>query len=256
MPETRETRLLDTFVTLTDNLVADYDVLDVLQTLVDRSVELFDAAAGAIHLRNRDGVLEVAASTSERSGFIGLLQLNAGEGPCITALTSGELVTSEDVASLTARWPRFAAASKDHGYRSVHAIPLRLRDETIGSLNLFREIEGALNGADARAAQALADVATISILQERVVQDATTTAAQLQHALDAKVPVEQAKGYIARALSVDVDAAREILRRYARTKQRKLTDVAADVATGRVPLNDLVAGAAGAAGGSSPDPRH
>jgi len=245
MIETREARLVETFVTLTDNLVADYDVLDVLQTLVDRSVELFDAAAGAIHLLNRDGVLEVAASTSERSGFIGLLQLNAGEGPCITAVTSGELVTSEDVASLTERWPRFAAASKDHGYRSVHAIPLRLRDEVIGSLNLFREMEGALNGADARAAQALADVATISILQQRTMQDAAVTAEQLQHALDAKVPVEQAKGYVARALSVDVDAAREILRRYARASQRKLSAVAVDVADGEVTLDELVAGATG-----------
>lgn len=252
MTDTREERLIDTFVTLTDNLVADYDVLDVLQTLVDRSVELFDAAAGAIHLRNRDGVLQVAASTSERSGFIGLLQLNAGEGPCITAVTSGELVTSQDIASLTARWPRFAAASKDHGYRSVHAIPMRLRHEVIGSLNLFREIEGALNGTDARAAQALADVATISILQERAVQDATDAAGHLQRALDARVPVEQAKGYIARALSVDVDTAREVLRRYARTTQRKLSEIANEVADGRLPLDDLVSGAAGS---PTPGPR-
>ncbi|MDK8173945.1 GAF and ANTAR domain-containing protein [Curtobacterium citreum] len=241
MTDTRETRLVETFVTLTDNLVADYDVIDVLQTLVDRSVELFDAAAGAIHLLNRDGVLEVAASTSERSGFIGLLQLNAGEGPCITAVTTGELVTSDDLESLSARWPRFAAASKDHGYRSVHAIPLRLRDEVIGSLNLFREIDGALNGADARAAQALADVATISILQQRTAQDATVTAEQLQYALDAKVPVEQAKGYLARALSVDVDTAREVLRRYARTVQRRLSDVSVDVADGSLRPEDLVA---------------
>jgi len=252
MIETRETRLVETFVTLTDNLVADYDVLDVLQTLVDRSVELFDAAAGAIHLLNRDGVLEVAASTSERSGFIGLLQLNAGEGPCITAVTSGELVTSEDVGTLTERWPRFAAASRDHGYRSVHAIPLRLRDEVIGSLNLFREMEGALNGADARAAQALADVATISILQQRTMQDAAVTAEQLQHALDAKVPVEQAKGYVARALSVDVDTAREVLRGYARRTQRKLSAVAVEVADGELTLDELVAGATG---GSVPDDR-
>lgn len=247
MTDTRETRLVETFVTLTDNLVADYDVIDVLQTLVDRSVELFDAAAGAIHLLNRDGVLEVAASTSERSGFIGLLQLNAGEGPCITAVTTGELVTSHDLESLSARWPRFAAASEDHGYRSVHAIPLRLRDEVIGSLNLFREIDGALNGADARAAQALADVATISILQQRTAQDATVTAEQLQYALDAKVPVEQAKGYLARALSVDVDTAREVLRRYARTVHRRLSEVSVDVADGSLRPEDLVAVATGRA---------
>lgn len=239
MTETRETRLVETFVALTDSLVADYDVLDVLQTLVDRAVELFDAGAGAIHLLNEHGVLEVAASTSERSSFIGLLQLNAGEGPCISAVTSGELVTSEDTDALMRRWPRFAVASKERGYAGVHAIPLRLRDEVIGSLNLFRETEGALNGADARAAQALADVATISVLQQRTVETATLTAAQLQRALDSRVAIEQAKGYLARALDIDTDAAREVLRRYARTNRLRLTDVAAAVAREELPPETL-----------------
>lgn len=239
MTETRGTRLVDTFVALTDSLVADYDVLDVLQTLVDRAVELFDAGAGAIHLLDARGVLEVAASTSERSSFIGLLQLNAGEGPCISAVTSGELVTSEDTDESMRRWPRFAVASKERGYVGVHAIPLRLRDEVIGSLNLFRETEGALNGADARAAQALADVATISVLQQRTVETATLTAAQLQQALDSRVAIEQAKGYLARALDIDTDAAREVLRRYARTNQLRLTDVAAAVAREELPIEAL-----------------
>jgi transcriptional regulator with GAF, ATPase, and Fis domain len=239
MSQTRETRLLDTFVTLTDSLIADFDVLDVLQTLVDRSVELFDAAAGAIHLRNSAGALEVAASTSERSSFIGLLQLNAGEGPCITAITTGQLVTSHDVTELQQGWPRFAAASREHGYVGVHAIPLRLRDDVIGSLNLFRETEGALNGSDARAAQALADVATISILQQRTIASATLTATQLQHALDTRVVIEQAKGYLARAFETDMDTAREVLRRYARTHQQRLTDVAAAVAQGDIALDAL-----------------
>ncbi|MBT1665824.1 GAF and ANTAR domain-containing protein [Curtobacterium flaccumfaciens] len=239
MAQTREMRLLDTFVTLTDSLIADFDVLDVLQTLVDRSVELFDAAAGAIHLRNGDGVLEVAASTSERSSFIGLLQLNAGEGPCITAVTTGQLVTYEDAAELHQKWPRFAAASREHGYLGVHAIPLRLRDDVIGSLNLFRETEGALNGPDARAAQALADVATISVLQQRTIEHATLAATQLQHALDTRVVIEQAKGYLARAFSTDMETAREVLRRYARAHQQRLTDVAAAVARGDIPLEAL-----------------
>lgn len=239
MHQSREARLLDTFVTLTDSLIADFDVLDVLQTLVDRSVELFDAAAGAIHLRNSAGVLEVAASTSEQSSCIGLLQLNAGEGPCITAITTGQLVTYEDAAELQQGWPVFASASREHGYVGVHAIPLRLRDDVIGSLNLFRETEGALNGADARAAQALADVATTSVLQQRTIENATTTATQLQHALDTRVVIEQAKGYLARALSIDMDTAREVLRRYARTHQQRLADVASAVAQGNLPLEAL-----------------
>ena len=239
MTDTRESRLVETFVTLTDNLVADFDVLDVLQTLVDRSVELFDAAAGAIHLLNSQGELEVAASTNERSEFIGLLQLNAGEGPCITAVTSGELVTSHDLAELTRGWPRFAAASLQRGYVGVHAIPLRLREEVIGSLNLFRETEGALNGIDARAAQALADVATISVLQQRSLQSATLATEQLQRALDTKVAIEQAKGYVARALDTDMDTAREILRRYARNNQMRLSDVAGAVAREEIDLDTL-----------------
>lgn len=239
MTDTRESRLVETFVTLTDNLVADFDVLDVLQTLVDRSVELFDAAAGAIHLLNSQGELEVAASTNERSEFIGLLQLNAGEGPCITAVTSGELVTSHDLAELTRGWPRFAAASLQRGYVGVHAIPLRLREEVIGSLNLFRETEGALNGIDARAAQALADVATISVLQQRSLQSATLASEQLQRALDTKIAIEQAKGYVARALDTDMDTAREILRRYARNNQMRLSDVAGAVAREEIDLDTL-----------------
>lgn len=239
MTDTRETRLVDTFVTLTDSLIADYDVVDVLQTLVDRAVELFDAAAGAIHLKNDRGALEVVASTSERSSFIGLLQLDAGEGPCIAAVTSGELVTSRDADDLEQHWPRFAAASRERGYAGVHAIPLRLRDEVIGSLNLFRETEGALNGPDARAAQALADVATISVLQQRSLEQATVTAAQLQRALDTRLVIEQAKGYLARAFDTDTDTARELLRRYARTTQQRLSDVAAAVARNELPLEQL-----------------
>lgn len=241
MTNTRETRLIDTFVTLTDSLIADYDVLEILQTLVDRAVELFDAAAGAIHLLNERGELEVAASTSDRSSFIGLLQLDAGEGPCIAAITTGRLVTSEDAAALQRGWPRFAEVSKERGYPGVHAIPMRLRNEVIGSLNLFRETEGALNGADARAAQALADVATISILQQRTIETATMTAAQLQRALDGKVAIEQAKGYLARAFRIDMDVAREILRGYARANQQRLSDVATAVSSGRLPLEELAA---------------
>ncbi|WP_412162123.1 GAF and ANTAR domain-containing protein [Curtobacterium flaccumfaciens] len=240
MTEVREARLVETFVTLTDSLVADYDVVDVLQTLVDRAVELFDAAAGAIHLLDQHDELRVVASTSERSSFIGLLQLNAGEGPCITAVTTGRLVTSENADDLRQHWPRFAEASRARGYAGVHAIPLRLRDTTVGSLNLFRETEGALNGADARAAQALADVATISLLQQRTLEHATLTAEQLQRALDSRVAIEQAKGYLARAAGVDVEEAFGMIRRYARATQRSLSQVAAAVARDDIPLADLI----------------
>jgi GAF domain-containing protein len=226
MTQTREHRLLDTFVSLTDTLVADYDVLDLLQRLVDESTELFDAAAAGILLVNDDQVLEVVASTSERSNFIGLLQLNAGEGPCVEAFATGRAVSVVDTAEMERRWPRFAAASQESGYASVHSIPLRLRDTTLGSMNLFRETEGALNEDDARAAQALTDVATISILQQRVVEHATVAQEQLQRALDSRVVIEQAKGFLAHTRQVDMDEAFRILRNHARSNQTPLGDVA------------------------------
>jgi GAF domain-containing protein len=224
--KTREARLVETFVTLTDSLVADYDVVEVLQTLVDRAVELFDAAGGAIHLFDKRRELHVVASTSERSDFIGLMQLDAGEGPCVQACTTGELVTVESADLLRRRWPRFAEASLESGYDGVHAIPLRLRDEVVGSLNLFRETEGPLNPEDADAAQALADVATISILQQRSLETATVATAQLQRALDSRVVIEQAKGVVATTHDLDMDEAFHLIRAHARANRARLTDVA------------------------------
>lgn len=237
MPLSREHRLVDTFVTLTDTLVADYDVVEVQQMLVDQAVELFDAAGAAIHLANGSGDLEVIASTSDRSDFIALLQLDAGEGPCIEAFTTHELVTVESVAEMHRRWPRFAGATEESGYAGAHAIPLRLRHETIGSLNLFREMEGALNEEDARAAQALADVATISLLAQRSLERATVAAEQLSGALESRVVIEQAKGFVARAHDVSVERAFEMMRRYARSHSQKISDVAGAIARNELELD-------------------
>jgi GAF domain-containing protein len=234
---TREHRLVDTFVALTDTLVDDYDVVDLLQTLVDRAVEIFDASAAGILLLNQDHELEVLASTSERSNFVGLLQLNAGDGPCVECFRTGEPVSAEDPAEMRRRWPAFAAASAEAGFSSVHAIPMRLRDTVLGSLNLFREDEGVLSPDDALAAQALTDVATISILQQRTLEHASVAQAQLQRALDSRVVIEQAKGFVAHTHHVDMQAAFAMLRQYARTNREPLVDVARAVTERRLTLS-------------------
>lgn len=236
MAPTREHRLIDTFVRLTDTLVDEYDVVDLLQNLVDSVVDIFDASAAGILLANQHQELEVVASTSERSSFVGLLQLDAGEGPCVECFATGRPVSVSDRAEMQRRWPTFAAASVESGYASVHAIPMRLRDTTLGSLNLFRETEGELNPDDALAAQALTDVATISILQQRTLQHAELTQAQLQRALDSRVVIEQAKGFVAFTHSVDTEAAFVLLRQYARAHQERLADVARAVVERRLVL--------------------
>jgi transcriptional regulator with GAF, ATPase, and Fis domain len=234
MTETREQLLVKTFVTLADSLVAGYDIIDLLQTLVDRTTELFDASAAGIILGSDFDHLEVIVSTSENSRIVGLMQLRAGEGPCVEAVTSGQVVSVGDENEMYDRWPTFAAAATGSGYVSVHAIPMRLRGQIIGSLNLFRDHEGALNETDAIAAQALADVATISVLQERTIHDSSIVREQLQRALDTRIVIEQAKGVIAYTHHLDMEAAFRLIRHHARSTQTPMSAVAAGVVDGSV----------------------
>lgn len=232
----REHQLLGTFVTLADSLVDDFDVVDVLQHLVDECISLFDASAAGILLLSPTNQLEVIVSTSERSELVELMQLKVGAGPCVEATTTGEVVSVDDIDQIADRWPAFAADARASGFSSIHAIPLRLRDSTLGSLNLLRDEPGPLNAADAAAAQALADIATISILQQRLVEESELAQAQLQRALDSRVVIEQAKGYLAQRQGIDMDEAFALIRSHARRTQTRIGVVAAEVIAGRLVL--------------------
>lgn len=234
MSETRESLLVRAFVSLADSLVADYDIIGLLQTLVDQSTLLFDAAAAGITLGPDDQHLQVIVSSSEESRLIGLMQIRAGEGPCVEAVTTGEVVSVVDREEIAVRWPVFASALERSNYVAVHAIPLRLRGQTIGSLNLFRDHEGALNTEDAVAAQALADVATISVLQERIIHDGNIVKNQLQRALDSRVLIEQAKGVLSQTHRLDMDAAYRLLRHQSRSTQTSMSLIAAGVIDGSI----------------------
>lgn len=233
---TREASLVATFVAMADSLVDDYDVVDLLQRLVEDCVELFDATAAGIVLRTPSGELEVIVSTSEQSQFIELLQLRVGEGPCVEAITTGRAVSVEDLNHVAERWPAFAADARQSGYSSVHSMPLRLRTITIGSLNLFRDRIGTLNAPDASAAQALSDVATISILQQRIAEESALTQQQLQRALDSRVIIEQAKGQLAQQRNIETDQAFDLIRSHARSTQTRLGEVAARIVARQLEL--------------------
>lgn len=225
----RELELVETFVRLADTLVQGYDVVDLLHVLVERCAHLLDATDAGILLPDASGQLSVVASTSERGHLVGLLQLSAEEGPCVEAYETGKVVTVDSIAATYARWPRFAVAASDLGYQSTHAIPLRLRDRIIGSLNLYRDVPGALDEADATTAQAMADVATIGILQERSIRESDLAREQLQVALDSRIVIEQAKGALAYARNLPTDEAFVELRSRARNSGRRLTEVAREI---------------------------
>lgn len=231
--------LVATFVDLADTLVADFDVIDFLHMLTSRSVELLAVSAAGVVLADPRGELRVAAASSEAAGVVELFQIQNDEGPCLDCYRSGAPIIVSDIRSDSAavRWPRFAAAALEMGYVGVHAIPMRLRDQVIGTLNLFRTAPDGLAPAVVVAATALVDVATIGILQERAVRQHEVVAGQLQRALNSRVIVEQAKGVLAERLQVTPDVAFVMLRRYAREHNRSLTELADDVIRGaaRIP---------------------
>jgi transcriptional regulator with GAF, ATPase, and Fis domain len=225
----REELLLDAFAVLSDTLVDDYDVVDLLQTLVERCANVFDISAAGILLADQDGRLEVVASTSESSRLVEVMQLSAQAGPCIECFRTGETVSLPDITQASERWERFRRSAAEQGFLSVFAIPLRLRNDVIGALNLFRKETGELNATDVRAARALANVATIGVLQERSIRETGIVRDQLQSALNARVVIEQAKGVLSHTHGVSTDAAFELLRSYARDNHEKLASIARKV---------------------------
>ena len=238
---TREQRLARTFVDLADSLVDRFDVVELLTLLTERCVELLPVSAAGLLLGDGMGALRLMAVTSEALEVVELFQLQSDEGPCLDCYRSGAPVVVTDLAEEGGSWPRFVPVARGAGFQAVHALPLRLRGEVLGTLGLFRTASGEPDAEDDEVAQALADVATIALIQHRAIDDTHALAEQLQVALNSRITIEQAKGVIAERAGIGMEDAFHLLRRYARSRQRLLVEVALEVAEGRLPAGALMA---------------
>src|SRR4051794_23028471 len=228
---THETRLASVFVELAEALITGQDVGDFLHLLSCRTIELLEVDAAGVMLADENDRLRAIAASSEDTHNLEVFALQHQEGVCLDVYRSGK-PEQTSTAGTTDRWPHFSKLTLEHGYGWVCGIPLRYGHEIIGALNLFRGTAEPLGEDDERLAQALADVATIALLQRRETAQARRQAIQLQIALDSRVLIEQAKGVLAERLGVSPDDAFLALRREARNTNRKLPDLAHDVVHG------------------------
>jgi GAF domain-containing protein len=232
MPMPRQAMLVRALVELADTLVADFDVIDLLTLLTDRCVEVLDVEAAGLMLNSVDGQLRVMATSSDAMRVLELFELQAQEGPCLDCYRTGQAVVNHDLDAAGERWPRFSVEASDAGFRMVHALPMRLRGTVLGALNLFHVEPSHMSQADVDAAQALADVATIALLQHRAALEAQVVNEQLNNALNSRIVIEQAKGVLAERQGLDIESAFQLLRNYARNHNELLADVARSVIDG------------------------
>ncbi|MEU7105080.1 GAF and ANTAR domain-containing protein [Streptomyces stramineus] len=234
-------RTLEILVEAVDSLIDDFDLIDFLHRLATRCVELLDIDAVGVMLVDPNGELQVIAASDEHTRLLELFALQHEQGPCVECYHTGQAQLNIDLESarVTETFGPFAAHARQAGFRVTHAIPMRLRHQIIGALNLFHSRSERISESDTQLAQALADVATIAILQQRTIEQVNVDKAQLQAALHSRVVIEQAKGVLAERWQVGLDEAFNVLRGYARPRQMRMADLAQQVVRGTLDLTEL-----------------
>ncbi len=219
-------QVAEVFVEVADTLVDDFGIIEFLSRVTTHTSHLASAAAAGVLLADHQGRLQLMAASSEEARTLEIFQAQTVEGPCQDCFRQGEPVVNADLAAASDRWPRFAPRALEAGFRSVHAFPMRLRGQVIGALNMFGGEPGRMQTEDARVVQALADIATIGLLQERAVRHGEVLTEQLQTALNSRIVIEQAKGALAQIHDCTPDEAFALLRDWARRNHQRLADVA------------------------------
>jgi GAF domain-containing protein len=222
-------RLLAVFVEVADTLVDDFDIIDFLHSLTLHVADVSGAEAVGLMLADEHQELQFMAASNAQGRLLEQFQLASAEGPCLDCFTTRRPVVNADLPEASDRWPLFGPAASDAGFRSVHAFPMRYHEETIGALNLFSRTSGDFSEDEVKIVQALTDVATIALIQERSIARADELTVQLHGALNSRILLEQAKGALAQRAGISPDEAFVMMRTTARSNRRKLIDVAQEI---------------------------
>lgn len=237
--ELRERALLRALVDIADGLVTTFDSADLLHRLTAHCVDLLAGGAAGILLAEPERRLRVVAASTEDLHTVHLLATEGEQGPCVDCLRTGQAITVPDLRASRDRWPEWADLALAQGYHSAYATPMRLREDVIGALTIVATTPDALPVGDLDAARALADVATITLLNRAAADRSDTLVGQPRHALDSRIVTEQAKGVVATTGGLTMEDAFQLLRSASRNTNVRLAELAEGITTGRTGTDDL-----------------
>jgi len=235
----RESWLTATMIELADTGAIEFDEAAHVHGFAGRLAELLIPAEVAVLMPASPGQPAVATGSSDRAVDLARLEASGTAGPCTECLRAGRAVRQESLSAAKTRWPEFATAARAAGLWIVSSLPMRHHDETIGAVGVLSERDHPVSATDASLAQNLIEAATIALVQQRALRVSLQTTRQLQHALDSRVIIEQAKGAIAARLGCAPARAFDLLRAYSRSNNRRLAEVAGEVVDGQLPTGDL-----------------
>lgn len=236
----REAQVVRAFIELADRLVDDFDLLDLTIQLTEECARLLDVAAAGLLLADAGGRLHLLAATSEQAQHLEVFQLQQRQGPCVDCYRSGLPISVADLRGEAERWPDFVAAAEQEGFRSVQAIPMRLRTDVLGALGLFGTRQGTLDERDMTLAQAFAHVASIAIVQQHSHATRAGLLPALHAAVNSRSELEIAKGIVAAAHGVTMQQAFDRLRRHARAETQSLSPLAHHLVNANPSARDAV----------------
>jgi GAF domain-containing protein len=206
----------------------DDDIGAAIERTVRACVDLFGVDGSGLMVADEQNTLRYVTSSDEAGRILEEVQSETGHGPCVDTFVYGEPVSSSDLAG-EQRWPDSIRTLAEHGVRAVLGIPVHVGGVVVGSLNVYLRRPHVWDRSEREALAEYSKLIEAMLRAALTAQSATELAEQLQYALDNRVLIERAVGFVMATAELDAVGAFDVIRRAARGSRRKVADVAHEV---------------------------
>lgn len=193
-----------------------------LELVVQACVDLFGVDGAGVLVADEQDMLTYAAASDGPGRLLEQTEAEAGEGPCTEAFVEARVVTTRDLVADSERWPTLAATMADQPVRAVLGTPVLLGGVPVGTLDVYKGTAHDWDESEITAIGRYADVVATFLGSALQAHTAGELARQLQYALDYRVVIERAVGYLMAKESLDGVAAFNALRNAARARRTKI----------------------------------